>query len=111
MDCCEWLSEKELSLVRADNPAFEVNPSILEIDDHTRSLPRVFIASWGQSIVEFLYLGELMEALRGCVVSGKASPPNGLAILWNKYANMCRADGWRPISTVQYISNKNNNPL
>ncbi|KAJ8115800.1 hypothetical protein ONZ43_g4585 [Nemania bipapillata] len=89
-----WVWEKKLSVVGADNPAFEVSTMSFDVDGHTRSLHQVFIGGWGQSIVEFLYLEELAQALheRGRwnffmtmqnlnVVSGIASPPNALAIL------------------------------
>ncbi|KAI3342726.1 hypothetical protein F4824DRAFT_117345 [Ustulina deusta] len=89
-----WLWEKKLSLVGADNPAFESSAFSFEIEGHTRSLHQVLIGGWGQNIVEFLYLEELAAALRERgrwdffmtiqnlnVLSGIASPPNALAIL------------------------------
>ncbi|KAJ2997858.1 hypothetical protein NUW58_g513 [Xylaria curta] len=89
-----WLWEKKLSLVGADNPAFESFSMSFELGGHVRSMHQVFIGGWGQSIVEFLYLEELAEALHKSgrwnffltmqnlnVVSGIASPPNALAIL------------------------------
>ncbi|KAI0400458.1 hypothetical protein F4802DRAFT_584691 [Xylaria palmicola] len=89
-----WLWEKKLSLVGADNVAFESSAMNFEIGGHIRSLHQIFIGGWGQSIVEFLYLEELAEALHQSgrwnffltiqnlnVVSGIASPPNALAIL------------------------------
>ncbi|KAI1429980.1 hypothetical protein F5Y12DRAFT_724092 [Xylaria sp. FL1777] len=89
-----WLWEKKLSLVGADNPAFESSAFSFEIGGHTRSLHQIFIGGWGQNIVEFLYLEEVAEALHERdrwnffltiqnldVVSGIASPPNALAIL------------------------------
>ncbi|KAJ8130590.1 hypothetical protein O1611_g3039 [Lasiodiplodia mahajangana] len=89
-----WLWEKKLSVVGADNYAFEMSAFTFEIDGHIRSLHQIFIGGWGQSIVEFLYLEELAEALHASgrwnffmtmqnlnVVSGIASPPNALAII------------------------------
>ncbi|KAI1122385.1 hypothetical protein F5Y10DRAFT_75973 [Nemania abortiva] len=89
-----WLWGKKLAIVGADSPAFEMSAFDFEIDGHIRSLHQVFIGGWGQSIVEFLYLEELAEALHASgrwnffmtiqnlnVVSGIASPPNALAIL------------------------------
>ncbi|KAI1356297.1 hypothetical protein F5Y01DRAFT_75014 [Xylaria sp. FL0043] len=89
-----WLWEKKLSLVGADNPAFEGSSFSFEIEGLTRSLHQIFIGGWGQNIVEFLYLEDVAEALHASnrwnffmtiqnldVLSGIASPPNALAIL------------------------------
>ncbi|KAK6074466.1 hypothetical protein SCUP234_08250 [Seiridium cupressi] len=89
-----WLWEKKLSLVGADNPAFESTPFNKTILGETRSLHQVFIGGWGQNIVEFLDLEALSEKLHQLnrstffvtiqnlnIVSGIASPPNALAIL------------------------------
>ncbi|KAI0515278.1 hypothetical protein F5B22DRAFT_195500 [Xylaria bambusicola] len=89
-----WLWEKKLSLIGADNPAVESSSFIAEIDGAMRNLHQVFIGGWGMSIVEFLYLEELVPAMHSRnrwnffltiqnlnVVSGIASPPNALAIL------------------------------
>ncbi|KFA54522.1 hypothetical protein S40293_08937 [Stachybotrys chartarum IBT 40293] len=89
-----WLWEKKLSLVGADNPAFESVPFNRTILGEARSLHQVFLAGWGQSIVEFLELEDLAAHLHRLdrwsffltiqtlnIVSGIASPPNALAIL------------------------------
>ncbi|KAI1369229.1 hypothetical protein F5Y08DRAFT_148135 [Xylaria arbuscula] len=89
-----WLWEKKLSLIGADNPAVESSSFSAIIDGDMRNLHQVFIGGWGMSIVEFLYLEELAQALHSRnrwnffmtiqnlnVVSGIASPPNALAIL------------------------------
>ncbi|KAI1259589.1 putative cyclase-domain-containing protein [Xylariaceae sp. FL1019] len=90
-----WLWEKKLSIVGADNPAFEKTPFEWITDDGiARSLHQVFIGGWGQSILEHLYLEELAEAMHEHgrwaafmtiqnlnIVGGIASPPNAMAIL------------------------------
>ncbi|KAI1852754.1 hypothetical protein JX266_002295 [Neoarthrinium moseri] len=89
-----WLWEKKLSLVGADNPAFESTPFNRTIHGETRSLHQIFIGGWGQNIVEFLDLEALTEKLHQLgrstffltiqnlnIVSGIASPPNALAII------------------------------
>ncbi|KAI0149488.1 putative cyclase-domain-containing protein [Xylariaceae sp. FL1272] len=94
-EALRWLWEKKLSIVGADNPAFEKLPMDWITDDAVaRSLHQVFIGGWGQSILEHLYLEELAEALHEHgrwaafmtiqnlnVVGGIASPPNAMAIL------------------------------
>lgn len=93
-DTLEWLWEKKLALVGADNPAFESLPFDKQIDGVPRSLHQVFIGGWGQSIVEFLDLEDLAIALHSYrrstffltvsvlnVLSGIASPPNAIAVL------------------------------
>ncbi|EKG11136.1 Putative cyclase [Macrophomina phaseolina MS6] len=93
-DTLRWLWEKKLSLVGADNPAFESTPLNGNIDGEVRSLHQVFVGGWGQSIVEFLDLERLTAALRPLnrwtffitvqslnIQSGIASPPNAMAII------------------------------
>ncbi|KAH7018104.1 uncharacterized protein B0I36DRAFT_354417 [Microdochium trichocladiopsis] len=93
-DSLRWLWDKKLSLVGADNPAFESTPFNMTIDGEARSLHQVFIGGWGQSIVEFLDLEKLAPLLHQLkrstffvtiqnlnVVSGIASPPNAMAIV------------------------------
>ncbi|KAJ3555449.1 hypothetical protein NPX13_g10354 [Xylaria arbuscula] len=58
-----WLWEKKLSLIGADNPAVESSSFSAIIDGDMRNLHQVFIGGWGMSIVEFLYLEELAQAL------------------------------------------------
>ncbi len=89
-----WLWDKKLSMVGADNPAFESLPFDKTISGVARSLHQVFIGGWGMSIVEFLDFESLAVALKGAgrssffvtvtvlnVLSGIASPPNAVAII------------------------------
>lgn len=93
-ESAEWLWNKKLALVGADNPAFESTPFNGTIDGSPRSLHQIFIGGWGQSILEFLDLERLSDELHAAgrstffltvqtlnVVSGIASPPNAMAIL------------------------------
>ena len=79
----EWLWEKKLALVGADNPAFESLPFDGVVDGTPRSLHQIFIGGelspsarchpakpllttslgWGQSIMEFLDLEDLAAKL------------------------------------------------
>ncbi|KAH8894168.1 putative cyclase [Thozetella sp. PMI_491] len=90
----QWLWEKKLALVGADNPAFESLPMNKTIDGVPRSLHQIFIGGWGQSIVELLDLEQLATKLHEQqkftffvtiqtlnIVSGIASPPNAVAII------------------------------
>ncbi|KAK7438389.1 hypothetical protein VKT23_018003 [Stygiomarasmius scandens] len=89
-----WIWEKKLSMVGADNLAFETFPFNGTVDGVERSLHEVFLSGWGQSIVELLDLERLAETCHSLgkfsffftiqvlnVVGGVASPPNALAIL------------------------------
>ena len=58
-DTLEWLWDKKLALVGADNPAFESLPFDETISGVPRSLHQVFIGGWGISIVEFLDFEDL----------------------------------------------------
>ncbi|KAK5687600.1 hypothetical protein LTS10_001740 [Elasticomyces elasticus] len=90
----EWLWDKKLSLVAADNPAFESTPFTQVISGVPRSLHQIFIGGWGMSILEFVDLEELTIALHELgrwaffvticpmnIVSGIASPPNAIAVV------------------------------
>jgi kynurenine formamidase len=46
----EWIWEKKISLVGADNPSFEMFPINGTVDGVSRSLHEVFLSGWGQSI-------------------------------------------------------------
>ncbi|THV01383.1 hypothetical protein K435DRAFT_853802 [Dendrothele bispora CBS 962.96] len=89
-----WIWEKKISLVGADNLAFETFPFNGTVDGVQRSLHEVFLSGWGQSIVELLDLEKLTETCHSLgkfsffftiqvlnVLGGVASPPNALAIL------------------------------
>ncbi|ESK83621.1 hypothetical protein Moror_12031 [Moniliophthora roreri MCA 2997] len=90
----EWIWERKVSIVGADNPAFERLPNDGTILGETRNLHQIFLGGWGLSIVEFLDLGKLAEECHSRnrfsffftiqnlnIVRGIASPPNALAIL------------------------------
>ncbi|KAJ7703723.1 hypothetical protein B0H17DRAFT_1040936 [Mycena rosella] len=89
-----WLWDKKISIVGSDNPTFERGPLSGVISGDQRSLHEIFIAGWGQSIVEYLNLEKLAAACHELnqysflftlqnlnVVGGIASPPNAMAIL------------------------------
>uniref|UniRef100_A0A0W0FQD5 Uncharacterized protein n=1 Tax=Moniliophthora roreri TaxID=221103 RepID=A0A0W0FQD5_MONRR len=90
----EWVWNRKVSVVGADNPAFEVSPLNAIIHGEARSLHQIFLGGWGLSIVEFLDLEKLAEECHSKnkfsffftiqnlnIVRGIASPPNALAIL------------------------------
>ncbi|KAJ4303111.1 hypothetical protein N0V90_002002 [Kalmusia sp. IMI 367209] len=92
----EWLWDQKFAVVGGDNPAFESTP----LSEHIiggregMNLHQLFIAGWGQSILEFLDLEKLAPALHSLKRStffitispvnkkgGIASPPNALAVI------------------------------
>ncbi|EEB94952.1 hypothetical protein MPER_06157, partial [Moniliophthora perniciosa FA553] len=48
----EWIWERKVSVVGADNPTFEVAPLDTIIHGEVRSLHQIFIGGWGLSIGE-----------------------------------------------------------
>ncbi|KAK7047148.1 hypothetical protein VNI00_006813 [Paramarasmius palmivorus] len=94
-DTLKWIWEKKVSLVGADNPAFEPLPNTERVlGGQKRNLHQIFLAGWGLNIVEFLDLERLAEECHKRekysffftiqnlnVAGGIASPPNALAIL------------------------------